>query len=213
MRKAALGLVQLVMIVGALLFAPAGTLHFVEAWIFLAVFFGASIAITIYLAKKDPALLERRTKGPVAEKEPAQKIIQALASVAFVATIVVPSLDRRFHWSHAPLAAVAAGDVLVAIGFFIVFLVFRANTFTSSIIEVANEQRVISSGPYAVVRHPMYSGALILIAGMPLALGSIVGLGMLVPFAVILVWRLLDHLAGYAAYRKKTRYRLIPRVW
>jgi protein-S-isoprenylcysteine O-methyltransferase Ste14 len=220
-RKAGFGLAQLVVVIGLLLFVPAGTLRFVEGWVFLAVFFGASLAITVYLAKADPALLERRTQaGPAAEKERSQKIIQGFASLAFVSTVVVPALDRRCHWSHAPLPAVIAGDTLVALGFLHVFLVFRENTFTSSVIEVAAQQRVIDTGLYALVRHPMYLGGLVLIAGVPLALGSLVGLATIVPFAGVIVWRLLDEerflvsrLAGYAAYRDKVRYRLIPHVW
>jgi protein-S-isoprenylcysteine O-methyltransferase Ste14 len=220
-RKAIVGLVQLVLTLGLLLFAPAGTVRFSEGWTFLALFSGASLAITIYLAKKDPALLARRTQaGPAAEKERSQKLIQGLAGAAFVSTIVVPAFDHRFGWSHAPLTAAIAGDLLVALGFLIVFLVFRENTFTSSVIEVAAEQRVIETGPYAVVRHPMYVGALVLLAGIPLALGSLVGLVVLPPFAAIIVWRLLDeerfltsHLVGYASYRERTRHRLIPRVW
>jgi protein-S-isoprenylcysteine O-methyltransferase Ste14 len=221
MHKAISGLVQLVVVIGLLLFVPAGTLRFVEGWILLALFGGSSLAITVYLAKKDPALLERRTQaGPVAEKERSQRVIQSLASIAFVSTIVVPALDHRFGWSRAPWPGIIVGDALVAVGFLIVFLVFRENTFTSSVIEVAPDQRVIETGPYGVVRHPMYAGALILLAGMPLALGSLVGLIAFPPFIAIIVCRLLDeerflmtHLAGYTAYREKTRYRLIPRVW
>jgi protein-S-isoprenylcysteine O-methyltransferase Ste14 len=216
-----LGLVQLVVVLGVALFVPAWTLHFTEGWVFLGVFGGASLAITMYLAKKDPALLERRTQaGPVAEKERSQKVIQSLAGLAFLATIVVPALDHRLGWSRAPLAAVIAGDVLVALGFLVVALVFRENTFTSAVIEVAGDQRVIDTGPYAIVRHPMYAGALVLLAGIPLALGSLVGLVTFPAFVAVIVWRLLAeerylaaNLGGYAAYREKTRYRLVPRVW
>jgi len=218
---AALGLAQLVVVMVLLLFAPAGTLGWVEGWVFLSIFFGSSLAITIYLARKDPALLQRRTQaGPLAEKERSQKIIQGLAGLSFLSTIVLPALDHRFGWSHVPLPVVIAGDALVALGFVVVFFVFRANTFTSAVIEVAAEQGVIDTGPYAVVRHPMYAGALVLLAGMPLALGSVVGLATFPFFVAIIVLRLLDeerfllgHLAGYAAYRQKTRYRLIPHVW
>jgi protein-S-isoprenylcysteine O-methyltransferase Ste14 len=148
-RKATWGLTQLAVMIALLLFAPAGTLWFVEGWVLLGLFSGSSLAITVYLARKDPALLARRTQaGPVAEKEPSQKIIQGLASLAFASTIVVPALDHRFRWSHAPMAAVVAGDVLIALGFLIVFLVFKENTFTSSVIEVAAEQRVVATGPY-----------------------------------------------------------------
>jgi protein-S-isoprenylcysteine O-methyltransferase Ste14 len=220
-RRAGLGLAQLIVVIGLLLFAPAGTVRFVEAWAFLALFSGASLAITVYLAKRDPVLLQRRTQaGPVAEKERSQKIIQSLASVAFVSTIVVPALDHRFGWSHASLPVVIAGDLLVVLGFSIVFLVFRENTFTSSVIEVAAKQLVIETGPYAIVRHPMYVGGLVLVAGIPLALGSLVGLATFPPFAAVIVWRLLDeerflvgHLAGYSVYCEKTRWRLLAHVW
>jgi protein-S-isoprenylcysteine O-methyltransferase Ste14 len=220
-RKATLGLMQLVVVIGLLLFAPAGSLRFIEGWIFLALFSGSSLAITIYLAKKDPVLLTRRIQaGPVAEKEWNQKIIQGVASVAFVSTIIVPAFDHRFGWSHAPLPALIAGDLLVAVGFLIVFLVFRENTFTSAAIEVSAEQRVIDTGPYSVVRHPMYAGGLVLVAGIPLALGSVVGLVTFPPFAAVIALRLLneerflaEYLAGYAAYREKVRHRLVPGVW
>jgi len=219
--QAALGFAQLVVVMGLVLFAPAGTLRWVEGWVFLGLFFGSSLAITIYLARKDPALLQRRTQaGPLAEKERSQKIIQGVAGISFLSTLVLPALDHRFGWSHVPLPGVIAGDALVLLGFLIVFLVFRENTFTSSVIEVAAEQRVIDTGPYAVVRHPMYVGGLVLVAGIPLALGSLVGLATFPPFAAIIVWRLVQeerflvqHLAGYPAYRQKTRHRLIPRVW
>jgi protein-S-isoprenylcysteine O-methyltransferase Ste14 len=219
--KAIAGLANLTVVMAVALFAPAGTLRFAEGWLFLALFFGAALAITVYLARNDPALLERRTQaGPLAEKEWSQKVIQGGASVTFLSMIVVPALDHRLRWSHAPLPAVIAGDALVALGFLVVFLVFRENTYTSSVIEVATAQRVIETGPYAVVRHPMYTGALVLIAGIPLALGSLVGLLSFPPFVAIIVWRLLDeerfllsHLTGYAAYREKTRHRLIPGVW
>jgi protein-S-isoprenylcysteine O-methyltransferase Ste14 len=221
MRKAIGGLAQLLAVMGLLLFAPAGTLRFFEAWIFLGLFFGSSLAITLYLAKRDPSLLARRVEaGPMAEKERTQRIIMGLASLSFIATILVPALDHRFRWSRAPVPVVIGGDVLVAIGFVIVFLVFKENTFTSAVVEVAAKQRVIETGPYAVVRHPMYAGGLVLVAGIPLALGSFVGLVAFAPFVAIIVWRLLDeerflvgHLAGYPEYRKKTRYRLIPCVW
>jgi protein-S-isoprenylcysteine O-methyltransferase Ste14 len=220
-RKATWGLVQLVAVMGLLLFGPAGTLRFAEGWVFLALFSGASLVITIYLAKRDPALLERRLQaGPVAEKEWSQKFVQGFASIAFVSTLVVPALDHRFKWSRAPLPAEIVGDGLVGLGFLVVFLVFRENTYTSSVIEVAPEQRVIDTGPYAVVRHPMYVGGLVLVAGIPLALGSVVGLVTFPPFVAVIAWRLLDeerflgsHLAGYAAYQAKTRHRLIPHVW
>jgi len=220
-RKAFAGLLILFLVMAALLFLAAGTIRYWQGWAYLAVFFGASFLITLYLAKNDPALLKRRlSAGPWAEKEQAQKIIMAFTSIGFVALIVVPALDFRFGWSAVPLPIVAAGDVLVAIGYAIIFLVYKENTFTSATIEVAKDQRVISTGPYALVRHPMYAGGVLYLLGTPLALGSWWGL---VPFAAtlpFLIWRLFDeeaflarNLPGYAEYRNKVRFRLMPGVW
>jgi protein-S-isoprenylcysteine O-methyltransferase Ste14 len=221
MLKATMGLANLVVVLAVVLFGAAGTLAFAEGWAFLASFATASLLITVYLARVDPALLARRVQaGPVAEKERSQRVIQGLASVSFLAMVAVPALDHRFGWSHAPWPIAVVGHALVLIGFLAVFLVFRENTFTSSVIEVTAGQRVIATGPYALVRHPMYLSALLLVAGIPLALGSLVGLVLLVPFVGIIVWRLLDEetflrrrLAGYAAYQQKVRWRLVPHVW
>jgi protein-S-isoprenylcysteine O-methyltransferase Ste14 len=219
--RALAGLVFLVVVLAGAIFGAAGTVRYAEGWTLLAIFGGASLAITLDLARRDPALLARRTQaGPVAETRGTQKVIQAMAGLLFLAIVVVPGLDRRFGWSHAPVPAEVGGDVLVALGFYAVFRVFRHNTFTSGTIEVADDQRVIDTGPYAVVRHPMYAGALVLLAGMPLALGSLAGLLAFPPFVAVLVWRLLDeerylagHLAGYAEYARKTKYRLVPGAW
>jgi protein-S-isoprenylcysteine O-methyltransferase Ste14 len=220
-RQAFGGLAFLAAALGVLLFLPAGTLRWTEGWVLLTLFSAASLAITLDLMKRDPQLLARRVRaGPAAEKERRQKIIQLLASVSFAAVIAVPALDHRWSWSRAPLGAVVAGDLLVAGGFWIVFRVFRENSFTSAVIEVDREQAVVQTGPYAFVRHPMYAGGLLLLAGIPLALGSYWGLVTLGPMAAVIVWRLLDEetflssrLPGYDDYRRKTRYRLIPRVW
>jgi protein-S-isoprenylcysteine O-methyltransferase Ste14 len=219
--QAFLGLGALTAIVGTLVFVVAGTLRYAEGWVFVVMFFGSSLAVTLYLMKRDPKLLERRVKaGPVAEQRPRQRVIQLLASGAFLAILAVPALDHRLGWSHPPLPVVVAGDILVALGFLAVFLVFRENSYASAVIEVGAEQKVIDTGPYALVRHPMYAGALVLLAGIPLALGSFWGLLALAPLAAVIVWRLLDEesflvqqLPGYTAYRTRTRYRLIPFVW
>jgi protein-S-isoprenylcysteine O-methyltransferase Ste14 len=219
--KAFLGLFQLVVVMGALVFLPAGTWRFLEGWIFLGVFFSCALAISLYLMRRDPRLLARRVEaGPGAEQRPRQKVIQGLASLAFLSIIVVPALDHRFHWSQVPLAAVVAGDGFVALGFLLVFLVFRENSFASAVVEVGTGQKVIDTGPYARVRHPMYAGALVLLAGIPPALGSFWGLSTLVPFTAIIVWRLLDEetflsreLPGYEEYRRRVPHRLVPGVW
>ncbi len=205
----------------ALLFIPAGTLAYWQAWAFMAVFVGASAAITAYLAIKDPALLERRMRaGPMAEKEPTQKIIMLLAMTGFVALFVFPAVDYRFGWSSVPPHVSLAGDALIAFGFLLVFLVLRVNTYGASTIQIADGQTVISTGPYAIVRHPMYAGALPLLIGTPIALGSWWGLLIVILIVPALIWRLLDeerflaeNLPGYREYMSKVRFRLVPGIF
>ena len=157
--KAWIGLVALVFVMGALIFGAAGDPWFWQGWAFLAVFFAASALITQYLIANDPALLQRRVKGgPTAETEPAQRLIMVFMSFGFVALIVVPGFDHRFGWSQPPAIVALIGAALIAIGFFVIFLVFKANSFASSTVGVAEGQSLVSTGPYAVVRHPMYAG-------------------------------------------------------
>jgi protein-S-isoprenylcysteine O-methyltransferase Ste14 len=220
-KRALGGLLRTISFLSASLFLPAWTLDYWQAWIFLTVFSASTLAITIYLMKNDPKLLDRRLEaGPGAEPQRSQKIIQVLAAVAFVGIFVVCATDHRFTWSSVPLYAVAAGDILVALGLFMVFLVFKENTFTAAIVQVEAEQTLISKGPYALVRHPMYAGALVMLLGVPVALGSWWGLFTIVPITLVIVWRLLDeenllatNLPGYAEYTSAVRYRLVPFVW
>ncbi len=219
--KAWLWLVAVAVVMGALIFAAAGDLRFWQAWVFLAVFFGASALVTQYLIVNDLALLERRIKGgPTEETERTQRLIMVFMSIGFVALIVVPGLDHRFGWSQAPAIVALLGDALIAVGFFVVFLVFRQNSFASSTIRVAEGQTLVSTGPYAIVRHPMYAGALIYLVGTPLALGSYWGLAVLALMVPILIWRLVDEervleqrLPGYSGYKREVRYRLLPGVF
>jgi protein-S-isoprenylcysteine O-methyltransferase Ste14 len=191
--KTLLSLIALTVVMGLLLFLPAGTLRYWQAWVYLAIFTAASALTSLYLIRKDPALLMRRMRGgPTAEKETIQKIIMLFASAGFIALLVVPALDYRFGWSVVPLAVVIAGDVLVVTGFCFIFLVYKENTFTSATIEVAENQKVISTGPYALVRHPMYASALLYLVGTPLALGSYWGLLALAFLMSFLVWRLVE---------------------
>jgi len=220
-KKAFTGLLQLLVIMTVLIFVPAGTLDYPQAWIFLVVFFTPVLAITIYLMRNDPKLLEHRISvGPSAEKQTSQRIIQFLAMIDFVAVLLVPAFDHRFGWSAVPPSVTAAGNILVMLGFLIVFLVFKENTFTSAIIEVGSEQKIVSTGPYALVRHPMYIGALVMLLGVPLALGSWWGLLTIIPMTLVIVWRLLEeekflaeNLSGYSDYQSKVKYRLLPFGW
>ena len=219
--QAWLSLVVLAVVMGLLLFIPAWTIHYWQAWVYLSIFTGASLLTTLYLMKKNPALLKLRMRGgPTAEKRRKQKLIMLCTSIGFIALLVVPALDHRFRWSAMPLSYVIVGDVLVAIGFYFIFLVYKENPFTSATIEVVEDQKVISNGPYAIVRHPMYASALLYLVGTPLALGSFWGLLPLVAMMPFLIWRLYDeesflarNLSGYTEYQKKVRHRLIPFIW
>jgi protein-S-isoprenylcysteine O-methyltransferase Ste14 len=206
----------------ALLFLPAWTLGYWQAWAFLTVFGVSALAITLYLMKNDPKLLERRVyAGPTAEKETSQKIIQTITALGFIAMLVLPALDYRWHWWPAvPFFATVAGDVLVAIGFLIIFFVYKENSFASATIELAPDQKVVSTGLYALVRHPMYMGGLVMFVGMILSLGSWWGLVMFALMMPALIWRVFDEeklltkdLPGYAEYKNTVRYRLVPFIW
>jgi protein-S-isoprenylcysteine O-methyltransferase Ste14 len=220
-KKAFISLAIFFLVMAALLFIPAGTLDYWQAWMFLAVYFAASIAISLYLIKYDPALAARRMSGgPFAEKESAQKIIMSLTSLGFIALIVLPAIDHRFGWSHPTPFTAVAGDVLVVLGYLGIFFVFRENSFASATIQSPEDQRVISTGPYAWVRHPMYATALVMLLGIPIALGSWWGVLIVIALIPALIWRLLDeerflarNLSGYIEYQGSVRYRLLPWVW
>jgi protein-S-isoprenylcysteine O-methyltransferase Ste14 len=219
--KAFISLAVLILVVAALIFVSAGTFDYWQAWVFLAVYSAASVAISLYLMKENRALLQRRMRGgPLAEKEPAQKIIMSLTSAGFIGLLVIPALDRRFAWSHMPLFVALAGDGLILAGYLAIFFVFKENTFSSSTIELAPDQKVVDTGPYALIRHPMYTGGLVLLLGIPIALGSWWGMLVIAPMLLALIWRLFDeerflerNLPGYVDYEKKHPYRLIPFVW
>ena len=219
--RAWVGLAVLVVVMGLFLFVPAGTLGYWQAWVYLATFAVVSVLTTLYLMRSDPELLERRLRGgPTAEKRPAQKLIMLATSIGFIALLVVPAVDHRFGWSAVPLGVVVLGDLLVVAGFYFIYLVYRENTFTSATIEVVAGQRVISTGPYAIVRHPMYASAALYLLGTPLALGSYWGLVALAAMVPFLIWRLVDeerflakNLRGYTEYQERVRHRLVPFVW
>jgi protein-S-isoprenylcysteine O-methyltransferase Ste14 len=204
-----------------LLFAPAGTLRYWQAWLFVFVFVTGTVGIGFYFLLHDPALVERRmAAGPKAEQEPTQKIIMALMVAGFLLLAVIPGFDHRWHWSAVPPWLVVLAELGIVASFVIFFVVMKQNSYAASTVQVEADQPVISSGLYSVVRHPMYAGALLLTNSMPLALGSFWSLLLAILLLPVLAWRLLDeerfllsHLPGYSEYCRKVRYRLIPRVW
>ncbi|MFN8381830.1 MAG: isoprenylcysteine carboxylmethyltransferase family protein [Anaerolineales bacterium] len=208
-------------ILGLLLFIPAWTLNYWQAWVFIFVFTTSVNAIGVYLSIKDPALLERRKNvGPVAEQNAAQRIIISLAMISILALLVYCALDHRFAWSPVPMYISLVGDLLVALGLLINLLVFRENSFGGSTVQTFDDQKVISTGLYAIVRHPMYVGVFIMMTGVPLALGSWIGLAFLAIALPGLAWRIVDEektltkdLPGYIEYTQKVRYRLVPYIW
>jgi protein-S-isoprenylcysteine O-methyltransferase Ste14 len=219
--RAWLALAVVTLVMAGLLFGGAGTTRYWQAWVYVAIFAAASVLTTVYLLKHDPALLARRMRGgPMFEQQVTQRVIMTFTSLGFIAILVVPALDHRFGWSRVPVAFVVLGDVLVAIGFYFIFLVYRENTYTAATIEVAAGQTVITTGPYAIVRHPMYASGALYMFGTPLALGSywgFVALGAMTPF---LLWRLVDEerilardLRGYTEYQRRVRNRLLPGIW
>ena len=220
-RQAWSGLAQLSLVLLSCLLLSAGSLRYWQAWAFVALFTGCAAAITWHLQRHDPDLLRRRlSAGPRAETEPRQKVIQSAAGLAFVGLFIAAGLEYRFGGASLPVALVPVGWLLVAVGFWIVFLTFRANTYTSATVGVVEGQPVVSWGPYAVVRHPMYAGALVMLLGTPLALGSSWSFGGFLALAGAIVWRMLEEekalsrdLPGYDAYRSRVRHRLVPHVW
>ena len=204
-----------------LLFWPAGTTHYWQGWAFLAVFAVSTWIPTVYLMRTNPAALERRMQaGPTAETRPLQRILVTVVFIAFPATFVVSALDYRFGWSHVPASVSVIGDVLVAVGLGVAMLVVIQNGYAAANITVESGQRLVSSGLYGLVRHPMYTGNVVLMLGIPLALGSYWGLFLLLPGVLVLVLRIRDEeslleqeLPGYPDYEQKVHYRLLPYVW
>lgn len=220
-RKALAGLSRYLVIVAVIFFGSAWSLRFWQAWIYIAIMAVASVALIAYLAHYDQALLERRLNaGPVAEKEKSQQLILTVTSVIGLVLMLLPGFDHRWQWSQMSATLVVLGNACVVFGFVVIFLVFRENTYSSGIVEIAKDHKVVSTGPYALVRHPMYSGAILMFLATPLALGSWWALIPAIALSAMIVVRLVDeekfltiNLPGYVAYTSQVRYRLIPGVW
>jgi len=214
------GLVGLV-VFGLLLFLPAGTFNYWQAWVFLVVFTLSTWIPSIYLLRTNPAALDRRMRaGPAAETRPVQKVVIALAFLSLTAMIVVSALDHRFGWSPVPTTISLVGDLLVVIGLGVAMLVVIQNSYAAATVRVEADQKLVSTGLYGLVRHPMYTGNVIMMVGIPLALGSYWGLVFLIPGLIVLASRIRDEeklleqeLDGYSQYTQQVHYRLVPYVW
>jgi len=203
---------------GAMLFIPAGTLKFWQGWTYLVIWFGLALFAFTYFYKRDPQLVQRRLRRRETVRE--QKIIMKIFYVAGAVIYLLPGLDHRFGWSHSPLWLTILSQAIVFGSYLMMFWVIKVNRFAAAIVQVEPGQQVISSGPYTVVRHPMYLGASVMFLFTPLALGSywaLPGFLLLIP---IIVLRLLNEekvlgqeLTGYTEYCLSTRFRLVPRLW
>jgi protein-S-isoprenylcysteine O-methyltransferase Ste14 len=217
-RKVVLVFFLAFILIGAALFVSAGSLDYWQAWVFMGVLFVPLVFVIFYFLIHDPHFLERRLR--FREKEARERTIIPIALVLFVIGFLATGLDHRFGWSDVPSWLVIASDVVVFLSYMLVFLVFRENSYASRIVEVQKKQKVITTGPYAVVRHPMYAGVMAMYLCVPTALGSYVALAFFVPSVLAVFFRIFDEerlllrdLKGYRQYTKKVRYRLIPGVW
>jgi protein-S-isoprenylcysteine O-methyltransferase Ste14 len=221
-RRAVLATIGGFVAIFGVVFIPAWSLDYWQGWAFFATLGISSTAATVYIAIHDPKLFASRvTMGPAAERTQTQKIVTALGMPVFIVAFVAMVFDHRFGWSpNVPAWVSIAGDIVIALGLYVYYLVTKENTYAAATVRVIEGQTVCMTGPYALLRHPMYAGALLVFLGAPLALGSWWGL-LIVPVAAAgFAWRLLDEekmltkdLPGYAEYLQQVRYRLVPHVW
>ena len=207
-----------VVVMSLVFFVSAGTFGYWHAWLYMGILFIPMFFVFAYLLRNDPALLERRMH--MREKESSQKLSMKVSIFFYIIAFLIPGLDFRFKWSSVPIALVMIADIMVFLGYMVFFVVLRENSYASRIVEVEENQKVISTGPYAIVRHPMYFGVLIMFLFSPVALGSFWALITMLPVAFLIILRIRDEerllskeLSGYEAYRQEVRYRLIPMVW
>ena len=207
-----------VILTALLIFIPAGTLAYAGGWLFMAVLFLPMLALGIVLMVRDPELLRKRLKDKEESKQ--QDMVVKLSAVMFLAGFIAAGLNYRFGWCVLPVEVSVAAAIAFLVGYLLYARVMKENAFLSRVIEIQDGQRVVDTGLYAVVRHPMYSATLLLFLSMPLVLGS------LHAFVIFLVYPLLiarrikyeellleKELPGYREYKEKVKYRLIPFVW
>ena len=217
-KKVAVRFTLVPVILAAFLLIPAGTFNFWQVYAYFAVVLVPFLFVILYFLKNDPRFLEKRMKTK--EKEKPQKIIQIVFTLFFIITYIIPGLDKRFGWSDVPTIVCIITDIVILLGYIMIFIVFKQNSFASRVVEVEQNQKLISTGLYAIVRHPMYVGILIMYIPTPVALGSFWGLIPVLTIPVALVLRIINEekvlkkeLPGYVEYCQKTKYRLLPFIW
>jgi protein-S-isoprenylcysteine O-methyltransferase Ste14 len=199
-------------------FLPAGTFNYWQAWVYIGVLCIPAIFVVLYFLKRDPDLLMRRSK--MKEKEKEQKIITSFFSLFFIIIFLLPGFDRRYLWSDVPDWLAITSNIMVFLSYLLIVYVLKANSYAGRTVEIVEGHKVISTGPYSIVRHPMYTGVILMLIFTPFALGSYWMLLSLIPLPFALLFRILNeekvlkrNLEGYKEYCKKIKWRLIPYIW
>ena len=207
-----------VLLVGALIFAPAGTVHFASGWLLMGILFVPMFAVGLVMLKKNPKLLEKRLQ--VNEKEKTQSTVVKLSGLMFIAGFVLAGLDFRYQWLPLPSWVNIAAAAAFLLAYLMYAEVLRENTYLSRTIEVQENQKVVDTGLYGIVRHPMYSATILLFLSMPLVLGSLVSFACFLIYPFLIAARIANEeqvlereLAGYKEYKQKVRYKMLPFIW
>ena len=205
-------------VLGLLILVPAGTLNYWQVYLYFTILIIPMIFVLVYFLKNDPRFLERRTRAKEKEKE--QLIIQIAFSFIFLSGFIIPGFDKRFGWSNVPVLIVIIADIVILLGYILIFFVFKQNSYASRIVEVEKDQKIISTGLYGFVRHPMYIGVIIMFVPTPIALGSYWGMIPMATIPMALIFRIINeekvlckNLPGYKDYCQNTKHRLIPYIW
>ncbi|MBU0586413.1 isoprenylcysteine carboxylmethyltransferase family protein [Candidatus Micrarchaeota archaeon] len=216
--KAMLAFLAAPILLGLFLFVPAGTLDYWEAWAYMAILLIPMLFVVLYFMKKDPEFLKRRMKYK--EKEARQDLIIKAGGIVYFVGFLIPGLDKRFGWSSVPFEIIIIADIMVFLGYALIFLTFKENSYAGRTVQVEKGQKVVTTGPYSIIRHPMYLGTLLLYILTPIALGSYIAVPIFLLFIPVIIFRILNEeevltreLKGYKEYCIKTKYRLLPFIW